>query len=233
MDAVPRLSIVIPVLNEADGIGGRLTVLQPLRAAGAEIVLADGGSTDGTCDLVAGLADRIIAAPRGRGSQMNVGAEQARGDILLFLHADTELPDGALTAIEVAVAEGAVWGRFDVRIVGASPLLPVVATLMNWRSRLTGIATGDQAIFVTRAAFARAGGFPDIPLMEDIAFSTAMRRIAHPACLAVRVATSGRRWEKHGVWRTIAMMWWLRLRFWLGVSPQTLAREYGYVPRND
>lgn len=233
MDAVPRLSIVIPVLNEADGIGGRLTVLQPLRAAGAEIVLADGGSTDGTCDLVAGLADRIIAAPRGRGSQMNVGAEQARGDILLFLHADTELPDGALTAIEVAVAEGAVWGRFDVRIVGASPLLPVVATLMNWRSRLTGIATGDQAIFATREAFARAGGFPDIPLMEDIAFSTAMRRIAHPACLAVRVATSGRRWEKHGVWRTIAMMWWLRLRFWLGVSPQTLAREYGYVPRND
>ena len=233
MDAVPRLSIVIPVLNEADGIGGRLAVLQPLREAGAEIVLADGGSTDGTCDLVAGPADRIVAAPRGRGSQMNVGAEQARGDILLFLHADTDLPDGALTAIEVAVAEGAVWGRFDVRIVGASPLLPVVATLMNWRSRLTGIATGDQAIFATREAFARAGGFPDIPLMEDIAFSSAMCRIARPACLAARVATSGRRWEKHGVWRTIAMMWWLRLRFWLGVSPQTLARKYGYVPRND
>ena len=228
-----RLSIVIPVLNEAAGIGGRLTVLQPLLVAGAEIVVVDGGSTDGTASLAAGLADVVITAPRGRGSQMNAGAAVARGDVLLFLHADTDLPDGALTAIEAAVAAGAVWGRFDVRIVGASPLLPVVAMLMNWRSRLTGIATGDQAIFATRAAFARAGGFSDIPLMEDIAFSSAMRRIARPACLAAKVATSGRRWEKHGVWRTILMMWWLRLRFWLGVSPQTLARQYGYAPRND
>ena len=233
MNAMPCLSIVIPVLNEAAGIGGRLTVLQPLRAAGAEIVVVDGGSADGTASLAAGLADVVTAAPRGRGSQMNAGAIQARGNILLFLHADTDLPDGALTAITAAVAAGAVWGRFDVRIVGASPLLPVVATLMNWRSRLTGIATGDQAIFATRAAFARAGGFPDIPLMEDIAFSSAMRRVARPACLAAKVATSGRRWEKNGVWRTIATMWWLRLRFWLGASPQALAREYGYVPRND
>ena len=112
-------------------------------------------------------------------------------------------------------------------------MLPIVAALMNGRSRLTGIATGDQAIFVTRDAFARVGGFPDIPLMEDIAFSSAMRRIARPACLAEKVTTSGRRWEKHGVWRTILTMWWLRLRFWFGVSPQTLAREYGYVPRHD
>lgn len=233
MISAPRLSIVIPVLNEAGGIGGRLTVLQPLRATGAEIVMVDGGSTDGTRDLAAGLADRIVVAPRGRGSQMNAGAEQARGDILLFLHADTDLPDGALTAIEAAVAEGAAWGRFDVHIVGASPLLAVVAALMNWRSRLTGIATGDQAIFATREAFTRVGGFTDIPLMEDIVFSTAMRRIAYPACLAARVATSGRRWEKHGVLRTILAMWWLRLRFWLGASPQALAREYGYVPRHD
>jgi len=233
MDAAPRLSIVIPVLNEADGIGGRLTVLQPLRAAGAEIVVADGGSTDGTCDLAAGLADRVVVAPRGRGSQMNAGAGEARGGVLLFLHADTDLPDGALPAIEAAVAAGAVWGRFDVRIVGESPLLPVVATLMNWRSRLTGIATGDQAIFVTREAFARAGGFPDIPLMEDIVFSSEMRRIARPACLAAQVATSGRRWEKHGVLRTVLLMWGLRFRFWLGASPQALAREYGYVPRQD
>lgn len=233
MDAAPRLSIVIPVLNEAEGIGARLTVLQPLRAAGAEIVVADGGSTDGTPGLAAGLADSVVAAPRGRGSQMNAGAQQARGDILLFLHADTDLPDGALTAIAAAVAEGAAWGRFDVRIVGVSPLLPVVATLMNWRSRLTGIATGDQAIFATREAFSRAGGFPDIPLMEDIAFSTALRRVARPACLTAKVATSGRRWEKHGVLRTVLLMWRLRLRFWLGASPQVLAREYGYVPRQD
>ncbi len=228
-----RLSIVIPVLNEAETLVARLDALQALRARGVEVIVVDGGSADDSAGRAAPLADRVITAPRGRGRQMNAGAERATGEVLLFLHADTVLPDLATERIEAAVTGGALWGRFDVRIDGASAMLPIVAALMNGRSRLTGIATGDQAIFVTREAFARVGGFPDIPLMEDIAFSSAMRRMARPACLAEKVTTSGRRWEKHGVWRTILMMWWLRLRFWLGVSPQALAREYGYVPRHD
>ena len=228
-----HLSIIIPVLNEAETIAARLDALQALRARSVEVIVVDGGSADDSPARAAPLADRVITAPRGRGRQMNAGAEQATGEVLLFLHADTVLPDLATERIEAAVTGGALWGRFDVRIDGASVMLPIVAALMNGRSRLTGIATGDQAIFATREAFERVGGFPDIPLMEDIAFSSAMRRIARPACLAEKVTTSGRRWEKHGVWRTILTMWWLRLRFWLGVSPQVLAREYGYVPRHD
>ncbi len=228
-----HLSIIIPVLNEAETIAARLDALQALRARSVEVIVVDGGSADDSPARAAPLADRVITAPRGRGRQMNAGAEQATGEVLLFLHADTVLPDLATERIEAAVTGGALWGRFDVRIDGASVMLPIVAALMNGRSRLTGIATGDQAIFATREAFERVGGFPDIPLMEDIAFSSAMRRIARPVCLAEKVTTSGRRWEKHGVWRTILTMWWLRLRFWFGVSPQTLAREYGYVPRHD
>ena len=228
-----RLSIVIPVLNEAETLASRLAALQALRAGGVEVIVVDGGSADDSAGRAAPFADRVITAPRGRGRQMNAGAERATGEVLLFLHADTILSGSVVERIEGAVTGGALWGRFDVRIDGASVMLPIVAALMNGRSRLTGIATGDQAIFVTCEAFARVGGFPDIPLMEDIAFSSAMRRIARPACLAEKVTTSGRRWEKHGVWRTILTMWWLRLRFWLGVSPQALAREYGYVPRND
>ena len=228
-----RLSIIIPVLNEAETLAARLAALQALRERGVEVIVVDGGSADDSAGRAAPLADRVITAPRGRGRQMNAGAERATGEVLLFLHADTVLPDLATERIEAAVTGGALWGRFDVRIDGASVMLPIVAALMNGRSRLTGIATGDQAIFATREAFARVGGFPDIPLMEDIAFSSAMRRIARPACLTEKVTTSGRRWEKHGVWRTILTMWWLRLRFWLGASPQALAREYGYVPRHD
>ena len=228
-----RLSIIIPVLNEAETLAARLAALQAIRARGVEVIVVDGGSADDSAGRATPLADRVISAPRGRGRQMNAGAEQATGEVLLFLHADTVLPDSATERIEAAVTGGALWGRFDVRIEGASVMLPIVAALMNGRSRVTGIATGDQAIFITRETFARVGGFSDIPLMEDIAFSSAMRGVARPACLAEKVTTSGRRWEKHGVWRTILMMWWLRLRFWLGVSPQALAREYGYVPRHD
>ena len=228
-----RLSIIIPVLNVAETLAARLAALQAIRARGVEVIVVDGGSADDSAGRAAPLADRVITAPRGRGRQMNAGAERATGEVLLFLHADTILSGSVVERIEAALTGGALWGRFDVRIDGVSAMLPIVAALMNGRSRLTGIATGDQAIFITREAFARVGGFPDIPLMEDIAFSSTMRRMARPACLAEKVTTSGRRWEKHGVWRTILMMWWLRLRFWLGVSPQALAREYGYVPRHD
>jgi len=232
--AAPRsdasIAIVIPVLNEAGGIVQVLDGLQHFRRQGAEVVVVDGGSTDGTPALARPWADEVVAAPRGRGRQMNAGAAQTRSEILLFLHADTRLPPTAATLIREAVGHGARWGRFDVRIAGTVAGLGMVACLMNWRSRLTGIATGDQAIFVTREAFQRGGGFPDIPLMEDIVFSDRMRRMSPPACLREKVSTSGRRWEKHGLLRTILTMWWLRLRFHFGASPHGLAREYGYAP---
>lgn len=226
------ISIVMPVLDEAAGIVTALTALQPLRAAGAEVIVSDGGSGDSTVALATPLADRVLAAPRGRASQMNAGAALARGDVLLFLHADTALPEHALAQVDEALRGDRVWGRFDVAIHGRSPWLPLVATLMNRRSRLTGIATGDQAIFVTRQSFAAVGGFPDLPLMEDIALSRRLLALSRPACLTARAITSGRRWEHHGVWRTILKMWRLRLRYFLGADPAQLAREYGYVPRD-
>ena len=180
------------------------------------MIVADGGSDDGTARLAAGLCDRVVVAPRGRASQMNAGAREARGDILLFLHADTRLPGNFILGKHV-------WGRFDVRIEGRHWLLPVVAWSMNLRSRLTGIATGDQAIFVRRDAFS---GFPELPLMEDVEFCKRMKRRSRPACLRARVVTSGRRWESRGVARTIFLMWKLRLLYALGTPPEKLARFY-------
>jgi rSAM/selenodomain-associated transferase 2 len=225
-----RLTIVIPVLNEAAIIVAALEALAPLRARGAEIVVADGASHDGTMRLARPLADHVIAAPRGRGATMNAGAAVGSGDTLLFLHADTTLPDDADRLIDAALAHR-VWGRFDVRIAGQHKLLAVVARMINLRSRATGIATGDQAIFVRRPTFVAAGGFPDIALMEDIALCARLKRLDRPLCLAERVTTSGRRWEKYGVLRTIVTMWGLRLAFWLGAEPAALARRYGYAPR--
>ena len=222
----PGLSIIVPALNEAAGIAATLSALAPLRARGAEVIVVDGGSNDGTAALAAAHADRVVASPRGRARQMNAGAAVARAPLLLFLHADTRLPEGADRAIQAAIGRGAGWGRFDVHIDGRAHMLRVVAVMMNWRSRLTGIATGDQAIFVTREAFNRIGGFPDQPLMEDIALSCRLRRVAPPACLRGRVVTSGRRWEQRGVWRTIFLMWRLRWRYWRGASPQALAEAY-------
>ena len=221
-----RLSIIIPVLNEAETIAARLDALQALRARGVEVIVVDGGSADDSAGRAAPLADRVITAPRGRGRQMNAGAEQATGEVLLFLHADTVLPDSATERIEAAVTGGALWGRFDVRIEGASVMLPIVAALMNGRSRLTGIATGDQAMFVRREAFDAVGGFPLQPLMEDIELSQRLLRRSRPACLRARVTTSGRRWEQRGVWRTIVLMWRLRWAYWRGVPAEVLAEAY-------
>jgi rSAM/selenodomain-associated transferase 2 len=218
----PALSIVMPVLNEAQHIAA---ALQPLRMNGVEIVVADGGSNDGTPALAAPLADRVIAAPRGRAQQMNAGAAVARGDALLFLHADTRLPANAPALIEHALQHHA-WGRFDVAIEGRSHWLPAVAAMMNLRSRLTGIATGDQALFVTRAAFAAAGGYPEQPLMEDIELSKRLKRIGPPACLRETATTSGRRWDRHGAWRTILLMWRLRFDYWRGVPASQLVDRY-------
>lgn len=220
------LSIVIPVLDEAAAIGATLERLAPLRARGAEVIVVDGGSRDGTAALACSGADAVVEAPRGRARQMNAGAAVARGDVLLFLHADTWLPDDADRRVLDATATGASWGRFDVRITGRHPMLRVVAAAMNLRSRLTGIATGDQAIFVRRDLFDGIDGFPDQPLMEDIELSLRLRRGAQPACLRARVRTSGRRWETRGVWRTILLMWRLRWRYWRGESARTLAEDY-------
>jgi rSAM/selenodomain-associated transferase 2 len=222
-----KVSIIMPVLDEAGGIGAALGALQPARGAGAEIIVVDGGSRDASAALARPLADRVIEAPRGRASQMNAGAAVAAGEILLFLHADTVLPDGATSRVKQALADGRFgWGRFDVAIEGAHPLLAVVAKLMSWRSRWSGIATGDQAIFVRRDAFRAVGGFPAIPLMEDVALSAALKRVSRPAALRERVVTSGRRWERHGVVRTIATMWRLRAAYALGADPHELARRY-------
>ena len=222
-----QISIIIPALNEAAGIGDTLAALQPLRSRGHDVIVVDGGSEDGTPELAGPLADRVIAAPRGRASQMNAGAAEARGDVVLFLHADTVLPEDAdRIVLEGLATTRLLWGRFDVRIAGRHPLLPVVAWLMNLRSRMTGVATGDQAIFAWREAFLRAGGFPPLPLMEDVALARALGDFSRPLCLAERVTTSGRRWESRGVLRTIALMWWLRLRYLLGAAPDRLAQRY-------
>ena len=214
--------MIVPALNEAGRIGATLAALQPLRRAGHEVVVVDGGSDDGTAELAAAGCDRVVAARRGRALQMNAGARTATGDALVFLHADTRLPADAETMVLAALKDHA-WGRFDVRIEGRHRLLRLVACGMNLRSRLTGIATGDQAIFVRRDAFA---GFPEIALMEDIAFSKRMKRAGWPACLRARVTTSGRRWEQRGVLRTILLMWRLRLAYALGADPARLAERY-------
>ena len=225
----PSLSIIIPALNEAEGIEATLQALQPLRVRGVELVLVDGGSSDATRALARPWVDDVVDAPRGRALQMNAGAAQALAGVLLFLHADTRLPPQAdalmLTAVHGAGGR-ACWGRFDVRIEGRHWMLPVVAALMNLRSRVSGIATGDQAIFVTRDAFERVGGFPAQPLMEDIEISRRLKRLGRPACLGARVCTSGRRWEQRGVWRTIVLMWRLRWLYWRGESPARLAQAY-------
>jgi rSAM/selenodomain-associated transferase 2 len=226
------LSIIVPVLNEEAGIVATLQALSPLRARGAEVVIVDGGSRDRTAALARPLCDRLMSAPRGRASQMNAGAGAARGDVLLFLHADTRLPADADRLVLDGLARGGrAWGRFDVRIDGRHPLFPLIAATMNLRSRLTGIATGDQAVFAERTAFAAVGGYPDIALMEDIVLSRRLKRLGRPLCLSARALTSGRRWETHGVVRTILTMWRLRLAFYLGAEPATLASSYGYVPR--
>ena len=222
----PPLAIVVPVLNEASGIEATLHSLAPLRARGAEVIVCDGGSRDGTVSLAQPLADRVLAAPAGRARQMNAGAAATAAPRLLFLHADTQLPEAADRLVHQALDAGVPWGRFDVRISGRPWMLRVVAAMMNLRSRWSGIATGDQALFMTRAAFERAGGFPDQPLMEDVEICRRLRGLGAPACLRQRVTTSGRRWEARGVWRTIFLMWRLRWRYWRGAPAQALAEAY-------
>jgi len=216
------LSIVIPVLNEAERIEAALRALAPLRTRGCEVIVVDGSSADATRELAEPLCDRVLSSVRGRALQMNCGASHACGGALLFLHVDTLLPADGDLLVDKAL-ENHLWGRFDVQIDGRHRLLKLVAWAMNLRSRFSAIATGDQAIFVRRDAFP---GFEAIALMEDIAFSRRMKRLGAPACLRERVRTSGRRWEKRGVLRTVVLMWRLRLLYYLGARPERLARLY-------
>ena len=222
-----NLSLVVPVLNEAPELPRLLTQLSRLALQDVEIIVADGGSEDGTADIVERAGFVVIGAARGRARQMNAGAAMATREVLWFMHADTHVPDEAPECILTALAKGNhVWGRFDVRISGRPYMLRVISHLMNLRSRLTGIATGDQAMFMTRHAFDEVGGFPDQPLMEDIEISKRLLALSRPACIARRVAPSGRRWEVNGVWRTILLMWRLRWAYWRGVPVQQLAEAY-------
>jgi rSAM/selenodomain-associated transferase 2 len=220
------LSIVIPMVNEAAVLPALLGRLQALRSADCEVIVVDGQSTDNSVELVRQAGFSVISSRRGRAWQLNTGAAHSRGEQLLFLHADTVLPPQALPLIQQSLQAPISWGRFDVQIDGQHPMLRVVAWAMNLRSRLTGIATGDQAQFMSRQAFEQAGGYPEQALMEDIELSRRLLTLAAPHCLRAKVLTSGRRWETRGVWRTIRLMWRLRWDYWRGVPVAQLAARY-------
>ncbi len=220
-------SLIMPVLNEYNNLRLQLPALQAWRAAGHELLVVDGGSSDDSVAIAREHADIVIESRSGRARQMNAGAQRASGDVLLFLHADTRLPPGAERSVPRALADSHChWGRFDVQLDGEQPMFRVIERMMNLRSRLTSVATGDQAIFVRRASFIAAGGFPDIPLMEDVALSKTLRRISRPLNLQQTVITSSRRWQQHGIVKTLLLMWWLRLLYVLGVSPRRLHQRY-------
>ena len=220
-----RISLIIPCLNESDIVRERLVALQHLRQAGHELILVDGGSSDGTRDLALPLVDRLLDSKSGRARQMNLGARNANGQVLWFLHLDTELPPGAEVPTLTIGGDGG-WGRYDVHLSGRQPVFRLIERMMNLRSRVTGIATGDQGIFVHRDLFYAVGGFPAIPLMEDIAISRMLKRRRRPACVSLSLVTSSRRWERQGIIRTILLMWYLRLAYFLGASPAYLIRLY-------
>ncbi len=221
-----KLSIVIPILNEQMLLPDLLSHLQPFIENGCNVIFVDGGSQDDSVEFLELSHFKVLHSAEGRARQMNLGAAHASGDVVIFLHADTRLPVDALLAIDACLHQGRYdWGRFDVTIAGRSNMLKMVAFMMNLRSRLTGIATGDQAIFIRRSLFYRVGGFPDQPLMEDIELCRRLKPLS-PACLRQRVVTSGRRWETQGVWRTIFLMWRLRWNYWRGVAIEKIAAKY-------
>lgn len=221
-----KLSIIIPVFNEADNIATTLTQLQSYRKQGHEVIVVDGGSQDNTIELAQGVVDQLLISKPGRAIQMNIGAGLAEGDVLVFLHVDTLLPDAADTLIIGAIDQGNQWGRFNVRLSGQHILFRVIETMMNWRSCLTGIATGDQVIFVRRVLFEQTGGYPEIKLMEDIELSKQLKPFGKPACINTRVTTSSRKWEESGIIRTVLLMWRLRLLYFFGTSPDKLFSQY-------
>lgn len=226
MDAGVQGSIVIPVLNEAVQIAARLQDLRKQLGTDWQIIVVDGGSTDDTVEQARVGCDQLVQSARGRSTQMNAGAAVAAGELLMFLHADTRLPVDVAEQMQAFLQSGRQWGRFDVRLDGDHPLFCVIAFMMNLRSRFTGIATGDQVFFMRREFFRQLNGFAPIPLMEDVEFSRRARRVSWPWCSRARVTTSARKWQQNGILRTIVLMWWIRLAYFIGVSPSVLHRWY-------
>ncbi|WP_439859086.1 TIGR04283 family arsenosugar biosynthesis glycosyltransferase [Pseudomonas sp. MBLB4136] len=222
----PLLSVIVPARDEAQVLPPLLADLAPLRATGAELILVDGGSQDATCDLAKGGVDQLLRSAPGRALQMNAGAAVARGDYLWFVHADTRIDAAAIRSLLDALSRRPLWGRFDVRLSGSGLALRLIGAMISLRSRLTGVATGDQGIFVAREAFERLGGYAEMPLMEDLELSRRLKRLARPRCLRPALLTSSRRWERHGIWRTVLLMWRLRLAYYCGANPDQLARVY-------
>jgi len=221
-----NISIIIPCLNEAAEVVASLQALQGLREQGVELILVDGGSSDNTVCLAKHWVDQVLNSPAGRARQMNTGAKQARGQLLLFLHVDCRLPEDAYQLLTKQLNSGLCWGRFDVRLDGAQAIFRVIETLMNWRSRISQIMTGDQAIFVSKTLFERVGGFADIALMEDIALSQQLKKQQAAVCLKSKVVSSSRRWQQHGIIRTVLLMWQLRLAYFFNAKPSVLAKKY-------
>jgi rSAM/selenodomain-associated transferase 2 len=221
-----KVSIIVPVLNEAEQLAETLTLLAPCRDQGHELIVVDGGSCDDTVTIAQSHADKVLCSGRGRARQMNYGIKAAHGDILLFLHADTRMGHQALTRVINAIEDGYFWGRFNVRLSGKHLMFRVIERMMNLRSCLTGVATGDQAIFISRECVDIVGDYPQIPLMEDVLFSKRLRNLGWPACMPQAVVTSSRRWEQQGILRTVFLMWRLRLMFVLGVPAEKLAQQY-------
>ncbi len=222
----PSLSVIIPARNEAAALPLLLDDLAGLRAVGAELLLVDGGSQDDTCALARGRVDQLLHCAPGRARQMNQGAAAAHGDYLWFVHADTRVSEQAVNALLATLQERPVWGRFDVRLSGSGLVLRMIGCMISLRSRITGIASGDQGVFVYRRQFEALGGYAEIPLMEDIELCRRLKRLTRPRCLRPVLLTSSRRWQQHGVWRTVWLMWCLRLAYYCGISPEKLARRY-------
>ncbi|MDF3194435.1 TIGR04283 family arsenosugar biosynthesis glycosyltransferase [Pseudomonas sp. 1928-m] len=222
----PLLSVVIPVRNEAQALPDLLDDLTDLRAIGAELILVDGGSSDGTCELALGRVDQLLRTAPGRALQMNAGAAVARGEYLWFVHADTRISTESLTSLQQALSQRPLWGRFDVRLSGPGLAFRVIGAMINLRSRLSGVASGDQGVFVARQHFEAMGGYAQMPLMEDLQLCRRLKALARPRCLRPPLSTSSRRWEQHGIWRTVVLMCCLRLAYYCGASPEKLARQY-------
>ena len=222
-----KFSIIIPVLNEDAVIQSALSPLQKMRNFGHEIIVVDGGSVDCTVEQAHPLADHVLIAEKGRSLQMNAGAECASHEVLVFLHIDTEFNESHLDELQKLLKyTGKSWGRFNVRLSGVHWMFRIIEKLINWRSQFSGVATGDQVLFVRGNLFQTLGGFAEIPLMEDIEISKRLKLHESPLCIKRSVTTSSRRWEKNGIFRTIFLMWRLRLAYFLGVSPDVLVKRY-------
>jgi rSAM/selenodomain-associated transferase 2 len=224
-----KVSVIIPVLNEESAMREKLPTMQWVRETGHELIVVDGGSIDDSFGVAQKYADTAITSSRGRAAQMNAGASIASGEVLLFLHVDTVLPADGIKDILASCSNDKgkrTWGRFDVRLSGSHFMFRVIETLMNFRSRISGIATGDQAIFINKDLFERVGGYKEIPLMEDVEISRRLKKNSRPVCIKDRVITSSRRWETSGICRTVFLMWRLRLSYWLGADPLQLEKQY-------